>query len=151
MAQVPSPTTEAEELQRQMRAVRAELRDDVKELVVSAHEMGDWKRYVRAYPWLCLGGALAAGFLLVPQRSVVIRPDAEGLVELAKRNKLVVKMEDAPAGRPKPGGLLAQLLSMVAATLLQGGLRVASEQLTRAMHSSDSHPQGNGHAGAHHD
>ena len=90
MAHVMTPTNDADEVQRQMREVRAELRDDVKELVVSAHEMTDWKRYVRAYPWLCVGGALAAGFLIIPQRSVIVRPDAEGLIELAKRNKLVV-------------------------------------------------------------
>jgi hypothetical protein len=151
MAQVTPPTTEAEDVQRQMRAVRAELRDDVQELVVSANQMADWKRYVRAYPWLCVGGALAVGFLLVPQRSVVVRPDAEGLIELAKRNKLVVKMEETPPPEKKRGGLLAQLVSLAAATLLQGGLKIASEQFSRAMHSAATHSQGNGRAGVHHD
>jgi hypothetical protein len=151
MSQVNQPTTEADELQRQMRAVRQELRDDVQELVVSAHQMGEWKRYVRAYPWLCVGGALAAGFLLVPQRSVIVRPDAEGLIELAKRNKLVVKMEETPPPQKKGGGLLAQLVSLAAASLLQGGLKIASQQLTHAMSSAASHAQGNGHAGVHHD
>jgi hypothetical protein len=146
MAQVISATADADDVQRQMREVRAELRDDVKELVVSAHQMADWKRYVRAYPWLCVGGALAAGFLIVPQRSVVVRPDAEGLIELAKRNKLVVKMEETPPVAKKQGGLLAQLVSMAAAALLQGGLNVASQQIKQAL----AHPH-NGRPEVHHD
>ena len=36
---------------------------------------------------------------VVPQRAVVIRPDAEALVELAKKHQLVVKTSDAL--RPK--------------------------------------------------
>ena len=77
---------EAESILRQMRTLRAELREDVREMVVSAHHMADIGRYVRAYPWLCVGAALAAGFLIVPQRSVVVKPDAEALIELARRH-----------------------------------------------------------------
>jgi len=84
-AALPVPD-EGDDLQRQMRQVRAELRDDVQELVVGAREMADWTRYVRAYPWLCAGAALAVGFILVPQRSHIVRPDADGLIELAKRH-----------------------------------------------------------------
>jgi hypothetical protein len=148
VAQVISTATDADELQRQMREVRAELREDVKDLVVSANHLADWKRYVRAYPWLCVGGALALGYLLVPQRSVIIRPDAEGLIELAKRNKLVVKMQEMPAPEKQRGGLFAQLASLAAATLLQGGLKLASQQLAQAM--SAGHPH-NGRPGVHHD
>src|SRR5437762_6297131 len=122
MAQILSASSKADEAQRQMREVRQELREDVQEIVVGAHKIGDWTVYVRAYPWLCVGAAVAAGFMLVPQRSVIVKPDAEGLIELARRNKLVVKMEETPQ-KQKRGGLLAQLLSMAAATLLQGGLK----------------------------
>jgi hypothetical protein len=125
--------------------VRAELREDVQELVVSANKMGDWASYVKAYPWLCVGGALAAGFFLVPQRAVIVRPDAEGLIELAKRNKLVVKMEET-APKKKRGGLFADLVSMAAATLLQGGLKIVSQQLTNAVGAAHR-PHSNGHAG----
>ena len=61
---------------------------------MSAHNMADIGRYVRAYPWLCVGAAVAAGYLIVPQRSVVIQPDAEALIELARKHKLVVKTEE---------------------------------------------------------
>jgi hypothetical protein len=148
MAQGHPLPSHADDVQRQMREVRQELREDVQEMVCNAQQIGDWTVYVRAYPWLCVGAALAAGFFLVPSRSVIVKPDAEGLIELAKRNKLVVKMEETPPQK-KRGGLLAQLLSMAAATLLQGGLKVVSSQLTQAMAATQ--PQSNGRPGVYHE
>jgi hypothetical protein len=130
----PSPH-DADEIQRQMREIRAELRDDVQELVVSANKMADWTQYVTAYPWLCVGAALAAGYLIVPQRAVVMRPDAEAMIELAKKHKLFVNTTDSTTGGPVPrkrGGLLGELLGLAAATLLQGGLKVVTAQLAQA-------------------
>lgn len=146
-----SPTTPsaAEQIQRQMRDVRAELRDDVNELVHSAHEMSDWTRYVRAYPWVCVGAAAAVGYFVVPTRSIVIRPDSESLFKLAQQHNLVMKPEgDRPA--KKKGGLVAQLISVAAAAALQGGLRIASQQLTQAMSQAGGRAQSNGRAGVHH-
>jgi len=143
-------TTDATEIQRQMREVRAELRDDVQELAASAAEMADWTQYVRAYPWLCVGGALAAGFLLVPSRSVVIKPDAEGLIELAKRHKLVVKMDDKEQHtqpKKKGRGFLGELLSMASGVLLQRGAAILSQQITQAFQQGNV-ARHNGHHGA---
>ena len=47
-----STTPAAEEIQRQMRSVRSELRDDVQDIVESARVMTDWQYYVRSYPQL---------------------------------------------------------------------------------------------------
>src|SRR5262245_22071352 len=147
MAPAITDTNSADDIQRQMREVRAELREDVQELVVNAQDMADWTIYVRAYPWLCVGAALAAGFIAVPSRQVVVRPDAEGLIELAKRNKLVVKMEEQPQAK-KSGGLMAQLLSMALGVLMQGGMKVVQDQISQAMRGGD-HQQGNGRPGVH--
>jgi len=149
MTQPVSTPSPAEEIRCAMRDVRQELREDVQEIVVSAHQMGDWKVYVRAYPWLCVGAALAAGYLIVPQRAVIVKPDADGLIELARRNKLVVKMEETPPQK-KQGGLMAQLFSVAAATLLQAGLKVVSSQISQAMNAA-SHVQSNGRPGVHHE
>jgi hypothetical protein len=140
---------EADDVQRQMREIRADLRDDVRELVVSANQMADWTRYVRAYPWLCAGAALAVGYFVVPQRPLIVKPDAEGLIELAKRNKLVVKMEEPPPAK-KRGGLFTQLASLAAAALVQGGMKLVSQQLTQAM-ATAGHPHSNGRPGVHHE
>jgi hypothetical protein len=147
MAPAISETTSASDIQRQMREVRAELREDVQELVVNAQDMADWTIYVRAYPWLCVGAALAAGFLVVPSRPVVVKPDAEGLIELAKRNKLVVKMEEQPQATKRGGGLMSQLLTMALGVLMQGGLKVVSSQLDQVMRGAGHH--GNGRPGVH--
>jgi hypothetical protein len=146
MAPAIAETNSASEVQRQMREVRAELREDVQELVVNAQDMADWTIYVRAYPWLCVGAALAAGFLIVPSRPVVVKPDAEGLIELAKRNKLVVKMEEQPQAK-KSGGLMSQLLTMALGVLMQGGMKVVSNQLGQVMGGAGH--QGNGRPGVH--
>ena len=92
-----------------------------------------------------VGAALAAGYLIVPQRAVVLRPDAEALVELARKHQLVVKTNEGPAQK-KRGGLLAQLLSLAAATLLQGGLKIATNQLSEAF-SHNGHAHSNGRSG----
>jgi hypothetical protein len=146
-----SPTTapsEAEQIQRQMRDVRAELRDDVTDLVKSAHKMSDWASYVRAYPWVCVGAAAAAGYFLVPTRPLVIHPDPESLFKLAKQHDLVMKPDDQKPAKKK-GGLVAQLVSMAAAAALNGGLRIASQQFTQAM-SGAGQARSNGRAGVHH-
>jgi hypothetical protein len=149
MVEVQADLCGADDVQRQMREVRQELREDVHEIVANAQQIGDWTVYVRAYPWLCVGAAVAAGFLMVPSRSVIVKPDAEGLIELARRNKLVVKMEETPPPK-KRGGLLAQLISVAAAALLQGGLKVVSSQITQAMAAAGP-AHSNGRPGVHHE
>lgn len=137
----PLPSHDADEVQRQMREIRAELRDDVQDLVVSAEKMADWTQYVMAYPWLCVGAALAAGYLIVPQRAIVMRPDAEAMIELAKKHKLFVNT--TPGAPPKKrGGLFGELLGLAAATLLQGGLKIATTQMAQAF--AEPHAPSNG-------
>jgi len=136
--------SEADDIQNQMRELRAELRDDVQEVVTSAHRMADIGNYVRAYPWLCAGAAFALGYVIVPTRATVIRPDAEALIELAKKHKLVVKTDES-SPKKKRVGLLGQLLSLAAATLVQGGLKIATQQLSEAF-AHNAHAHSNGHS-----
>jgi hypothetical protein len=131
-------TPETDDIQRAMREVRAELRENVKEFVVNAREMTDWTTYVRAYPWLCVGAAAAAGYLLIPQRAQIIRPDVEGLIELAKRNKLVVKMDGGETKQKQ--SFVAGLIGLGASMLLQGGLAVATKQLSQALNAHTQPP-----------
>jgi hypothetical protein len=84
MSTVSKSADTAEDIQSQMRQVRRELGEDAQEIVDNARILADWKHYVRTYPWICVGVALAAGYFLVPSRSRVIRPDAKTLAEWAK-------------------------------------------------------------------
>lgn len=79
-----------------MQQIRCDIDQDVEDVSASAHSMVDWKHYVKAYPWVCLGTAAALGFLIVPKRSTAIRPDLATLTELARSGHLVVN--SAPAG-----------------------------------------------------
>jgi hypothetical protein len=123
-----SPTPAAEEIQRQMRDVRSELRNDVQDLVDNARVMTDWHYYVRSYPWLCLGAAAAVGYLLVPSRVQVFKPDAQMLANLVRQHQVAVKTEV----KPQPsGGLLGGLVNMAAGAALQGAMAIASQQLNQ--------------------
>lgn len=59
---------EAAAIQQQMRELRAEMKGDVEALVSSTEDLANWRKYVRAQPWLCVGAAALAGFLLAPAR-----------------------------------------------------------------------------------
>ena len=137
MAETPQ---QADAIQQQMRQIRAELRADVQDFVAGAREMTDWTYYVRTYPWACLGAAAAIGFLIVPARTPSIQPDMKSLAELARQNQLVVKVDDA---KPKRG-LLAMLAGMVANSLLQGGLAIATQQFDQMLHAQRKHASSNG-------
>jgi hypothetical protein len=93
---------EVSDLKREMSSVRRELTADVDHMVVSAMEFTDWKTYVKAHPFACVGIALALGYLVVPQKTFVMSPTASQLESLAKKNHLVVK-PSADASPPSPG------------------------------------------------
>lgn len=132
-----------------MQQVRAEMREDVRVMVDSARELTDWTWYVRTYPWLCLGAAAAAGYFIIPTRpQAYARPDFSDLAELARQQKLVVKMEE-----PKPkSSLLGTLIGMAAGPLLQGGLAIARHQLEQYLQQAAPAPQrpAHGNGRAHH-
>jgi len=124
---------QAEQIQQEMHHVRAELRDDVQDMVASARVLREWRAYVRSYPWACLGAAAAVGYLIVPSRMMVIRPDAASLLELAKQKKLTVKM-DQFAQKPS---LVSSLLGMAAGTLMQAGVALVTKQVNEYLARSE--------------
>lgn len=99
----------AEAVRARMQQLRCEIDGDMDDMAASARTMVDWKHYVKTYPWVCLGAAVALGFLIVPKRSMVIRPDLATMTELARSGHLVVK--PAPAARH---GLINALLATAA-------------------------------------
>jgi hypothetical protein len=70
-----SPATQA--ILRRMEEVRCDVDEDVQEIVEGARDMGKWRYYVRTYPWICLGAALAVGYLIVPRRAFAMQPDTQ--------------------------------------------------------------------------
>ena len=138
----------AAEIQRQMQQVRTDLRANVHELVESAREMTVWQRYVQSYPWTCLGAAALVGYLVIPSRSRIIKPDASQMAEL-------VNAQLAQAnGHARSGGIVSSAVSglagMAARSLLQAGLSFATHQLNeyvqRSLHARSPQVHRNGEA-----
>ena len=92
-----------------MHQLRCEIDGEMEDMAASARTMVNWKHYVKTYPWVCLGAAVAVGFLIVPKRSREIRPDVATLTEMARTGHLVVQPAPAVAN-----GLIDALLAAVA-------------------------------------
>lgn len=78
---------ETDEIRRQMAKIRSELHSEMRGVVDVATAATDWRAYIRNRPWLAIGLAFTAGFVVVPRRSkpttiVVQQPaaDVENLV-----------------------------------------------------------------------
>jgi hypothetical protein len=69
------------------------------------------RHYVRTYPWICLGTALAGGYLIVP-RVLGMQPDAQTPAESANPSRLLVTPNSPPKGIAR-GILLAFVGNLV--------------------------------------
>lgn len=119
---------QADDIRREMRQVRSDLGEDVKDIVSQARTLTDWRTYTRTHPWVCLGCAAAIGYLAVPSGHRVLKLDESGVKELARQQKLVVRME----GQDRPQrGLLGLVAGMAMKSLLNGGLGILTQQLDR--------------------
>jgi hypothetical protein len=115
-----------EELQRQMARLRSEAREDVENVIDRAEELIDWRYYVRRHPWACLAAGVAVGYLLVPPRRQIISPDADTLLELASRHKLVV--ETSPRSTPRTR-VVSGLLGLAGRFVLREAMALASRKV----------------------
>lgn len=121
-----STTPSPDAIREEMRRVRRELGEDVDGLVDNAQVLSDWRYYVRTYPWLCLGVAAAAGFLIVPSKVRIVHPGTASIAELVRAQK---------PSKPARPGILATVGSMLASALLQGGMALAKQQLNKYLES----------------
>ena len=108
-----SPETNA--IRQRMEEVRCDLDEDVQEIVEGARGMGEWRTYVRTYPWVSLGAALAVGYLIVPRRPLSMQPDAQMLAELANQSRLL-----ATSHMPPKNSARGILLALVGTLVVRG-------------------------------
>ena len=113
-----SPATTA--IRQRMEEVRCDLDEDVQEIVEGARDMGDWRSYVRSYPWVCLGAAAVAGYLIVPRRPW------ETIVKMANQGRVL-----ASSQLPRQGSASGMLLSMVSSLVMRGVSSYALQQAGR--------------------
>lgn len=133
-----SDSPSADDIQQQMSRIRSGLHQEVKGIVENARAITDWKHYVRQYPWACMAGAAALGYLVVPKRLEILRPDPNTLAELARTNRLVVNPQPQP--RPR-GGTTGAMFSFLANAVMRGAMGYLGQQATKIMRAqADRHP-----------
>jgi hypothetical protein len=102
-----SQSIDADTIRRQMAQIRRELHEDVQGLVAGAEEAADWRYYVRMYPWIAVGAAMALGYFVVPKRRKIVVEAPQ--VPVATQN--TVEKKERRAGLLGAGfGLLWPLL-----------------------------------------
>ena len=123
----------AEQIQERMEALRCHLADDVGDVVHSTKRMADWREHVKRYPWACVGTATAIGYLIVPRRLEIISPDTDTMLELARKNQLVVSANPTPHEQGR--GMLGTLLTLAGNAAVRG-----AHDLSEWADRQDGHP-----------
>ncbi|MEX2307021.1 MAG: hypothetical protein WD738_05485 [Pirellulales bacterium] len=104
-----SADDQAEDIRQRMVELRRELSCDIHEVGQSARVMTDWTFYVRRFPWATAAVVAAVGYMLVPKKKEIIKPDPDMLAEMVKKKQIRVE----PVSRQKQKeGLLKPLLVM---------------------------------------
>lgn len=99
----------AENIRCRMAELRRDLEHDVREVERGARVVTDWKYYAGRYPWAVAGAALFAGYLLIPKRKPVIKPDPEMIQDLVRQKKIEVQ---SVTKQPEKPGVMKSLLMM---------------------------------------
>jgi hypothetical protein len=73
---------ETKAIQQRMKEVRCDLDKDIQGIVEVTRDLRDWRSYVRAYPWVCVGAVLSAGYCIAPRRHVAMQLNAETIAKL---------------------------------------------------------------------
>jgi hypothetical protein len=113
----------AEEIVKRMQHVRRDVGDDVKGIVETARTLSDWRYHVKHHPWLCVGLALALGFLVVPKRKRIPSAEAKELISLLKKYNVGVTTPPASAG-----GLLRTVISLAAPAVARTAMTIAQNR-----------------------
>jgi hypothetical protein len=133
MAAVRSTSsTDIEDIQRRMAQIRHEMHEDVRGAVQGAQSLTDWRSLVKSRPWLSVGLAAAAGYMLVPRRppvppimtvTGVTLPPALGTVDAGPR--------------PRTGSTFSFVLGLFAPVILRAAQGYAAHHLEAWL---SSHP-----------
>lgn len=134
------PAYSADELREQMARIRTRARRKASRLGEESRQFLDWKHYVRLFPWGSLAVAAAVGFLVVPRRARVVRPDPQELAELVRKNQIAIS---PPPAKRRPG-ILESLVSTAGSMLVRAAVGYFSQHAARMMQSAMSMqaPQG---------
>lgn len=80
---------ETQAILRRMEEVRCDLDEGAKEIAESARDMGEWRHYVKNYPWVSVGVACVIGYAVIPRHRLGYREVNRTLEELAGHSRLL--------------------------------------------------------------
>jgi len=135
-------SAEISDIQRRMAQVRHEMHQEVQGAVKGAQSLTDWRTVVRSHPWLSLGVAAAAGYLLVPKRQCKT-PPVDGLgtpVEVAPATA-----GDQPAQARRAGrSTMATVFDLLAPIAVRAAQNFALQHLEQWLEAHPLHLAGRG-------
>jgi hypothetical protein len=116
-----SPETQA--ILRRMEEVRCDLDEGAQEIAESAHDLVEWRYYVKNYPWICAGVACAIGYVIVPRRRLGV-----GKVNktLAEHDRLLKKSHS-----PSTSGVRSAVLMFAGNLLWRSALSFATRKVSQ--------------------
>ncbi|TVQ01764.1 MAG: hypothetical protein EA381_04590 [Planctomycetaceae bacterium] len=131
-----SPDTDA--ILRRMEEVRCDLDEGAHEIAESARDMGQWRHYVRNYPWVCVGVAWAVGYVIVPRRRLGVRKVNRTLDEVADHSRLLTQSQ-----KTSVKGVRTAVLMFAGNLLWRGAMSYATRQANQylAARSANSPPE----------
>ncbi|MCG6156447.1 hypothetical protein [Rubinisphaera margarita] len=125
-------TQTADAIRAQMAMARNRLQPEVNRIVEDAQTLMDWKYYLQNYPWGMMAAACVAGYILVPQKREVIRPDEKTLRKMARHERLVV----APQEESSSNGPIKSALLFGVSALMRAGVVYAGQQLAKVFENN---------------
>jgi ElaB/YqjD/DUF883 family membrane-anchored ribosome-binding protein len=141
----------AEAIRRRMAELRSELTCDVRDVHRSTREMAEHAKelanpmyYIRRFPWASAAVAVAIGYLLVPKKRQVIKPDPEMLAELVRTKQIKVDTGKAADKQTMLQSLAVMGLTWAAKT----GLNYATQHLASMAMNRPAPPVEEHHAPA---
>jgi hypothetical protein len=128
----------ADEIQREMAAIRSQLHHEVSGVVIGASNATDWRYYARQRPWLALGIAFATGYVVVPRRA---RPVV--LESPLPSASAVAAPETGPLRRATRLGVLGLATRLLGPLLIRAAQGYALNYVERflAEHPPGPHPE----------
>ena len=114
-------SNDVDEIYHRMAVIRRELHTNVRESVAGAEAVVDWGRYTWTYPWIALGAAAAAGYLVYTSGHQKVTADTASLADGTK------------AGEPVAGARAkGQVRSRISQNLLLGAWGILFPVVVRA-------------------
>jgi hypothetical protein len=112
-----------------MAELRRELVHDMQDVSRSAKAMASPSFYIRKFPWATLAIAAGVGYMLIPKKKQVIKPDMEALAELVRKNQVNI---NASKAAEESQGMVKTLAVMGLTWAAKAGMNYVIQQLTTA-------------------